>query len=398
MRHSTHRYSATLQVNVLMVVAWDNLGGVSAVVNNAALYLQEYGHTVHFLFPEHRTANSPGKTRLGFPAHYLYLRPTSIAGHQMRSRLSFTVGFPSTVVALRRLVRELRIDLVNVHFPGTWSIHFVALRKLGLAKLVTSIHGADVLLNGARDHVPHAAINMLFAGSDVVVTPSDGFQVAVRDVWPEAKFATMATIPNGIDPAELGCDVSAGETAVEPPYVMSILAMVPYKGPDILIRAFGEIAAQHPTLMLRLIGDGPNRAEYEALTASLGLSHCVEFLGQRDRQTVAQYLRGCTVFVLPSRSNSESFGIAVAEAMALNRAVIGSNVGGLPELIEHNVTGLLVPPGDVQQLGAAILQLLNRPDERTRLGNAAGVRIRQSRLWRNTGAMYLELFRRIVRG
>lgn len=385
-------------MNVLMVVAWDNLGGVSAVVNNAALHLQENGHNVQFLFPEAPAADAPRRTRLGFPAHYLYLRPTSSSENAVRTRVAFLLGFPSTIRALQKLVRELHIDVVNVHFPGTWSVHLAALRKLGSAKLVTSIHGADVLLNGTRDHVPHAGLNMLLGASDMVVVPSKGFQNAVAAAWPKLAHASVEVIPNGIDPAELGYDPETSETASVPPYVMSILAMVPYKGADILIRAFADVALSHPDYRLKLIGDGPHRAEYEALAKTLGIGSRVEFLGLQDRKSVAKHLRGSSLFVLPSRTNSESFGIAVAEAMALNRAVIGSNIGGLPELIEHGVTGLLVPQGDVTALAGAMRDLIGDAAMRTQLGNAAGARVRSERLWRNTGARYLQLMKKLTSG
>lgn len=384
-------------MNVLMVVSWDNLGGVSGVVNNAATSLRADGHNVHFLFPTARTASDPDTTRLGFPAHYLNLRPVTIRGRKLRSLAAFALNFPGTVNALKALIHDLKIDVVNVHCPGDWGMHFAALRKSGVCKLVTSIHGSDVLLNGSRDNIPHAGVNAMFTSSDVVVAPSLGFQSAVRAVWPKARDVRMVTIPNGIDPAELGYDEAAGETALEPPYIQSILQLIPYKGPDILLRAFAEMRGSHPDVRLRLIGDGPMRAECEALAKQLGISDYVDFLGFRDRKYVGEALRGCSVFVLPSLTNSESFGIVVAEAMALDRAVIGSRIGGLPELIDDERTGLLVPPGDVTALAAAMARLISDPALRARLGRTAGQHVRQHRLWANAGAQYVELLESVVR-
>ena len=378
-------------MNVLMVVSWDNIGGVSSVVNNVATSLKAEGHGVHFLFPNERSAGDSDKTRLGFPAHYLNLRPTTIEGRQLRSFTAFALTFPSTVLALQKLIRELKIDVVNVHCPGDWGLHFLALRKLGACKLVTSIHGSDVLLNGTREGIPSTGVNAMFTASDMVVAPSNGFQSAVRAVWPKARDCQMVTIPNGIDPAELGYDASAGETALEPPYIQSILQLISYKGPDVLLRAFAEMYAAYPGLRLRLIGDGPMRAECETLAQSLGIASHVDFLGFRDRKFVGEALRGCSVFVLPSLTNSESFGIVVAEAMALDRAVIGSNIGGLPELIDHERTGLLVPPGDVKALAAALTRLMSDYTLRTRLGQTAGQQVRQNRLWKNAGQQYVKL-------
>jgi glycosyltransferase involved in cell wall biosynthesis len=205
----------------------------------------------------------------------------------------------------------------------------------------------------------------------------------------------VTVIPNGIDIGELGAESTASWSEVQPPYVLSVATLVAYKGVDILIRAFAHVADAHPSLRLKLVSGGPERDRLVALAAQLSIGDRVDFLGSVGRAAVADLIRGSTVFVLASRSDSESFGIAAAEALALDRAVVASSVGGLPELVESGTSGVLVPPGDSEALANAMRQLLDDRQLRERLGRAGGTRIRRDFLWRCTGEAYEALFLRV---
>ena len=382
-------------MNVLLVVPWDNLGGVSAVVNRVAHHLRDHGHAVWYMIPGDQTRAEPYRSRCGFPGFRMNLRPTVVDGAALRSRIAFAVYLPLTLVLLALLLRRHRIDVVNVHYPGSPAIYFAILTRLGLIRLVTSIHGADLLPNGARPPSRQLGVRALVAASHAVVSPSDSYRDAVRAAWPEFARRHIETIPNGVDTEELASHGDVTVTAGEP-YVLSIVQLVRYKGVDVLIQAFAGIAPQHPGLRLKLISDGPDRAEFLARAEQLGVADRVDFLGFLERPQVVAYLRGCTLFCLPSRSNSESFGIAAAEAMAMARPVIASRVGGLPELIRDNVTGLLVPPGDVPALTTAMQRILRDPAMGLRLGRSAGRSVRRRFLWERTGALYEATMRRVL--
>jgi glycosyltransferase involved in cell wall biosynthesis len=381
-------------MNVLFVVPWDNIGGVSHVVNRVAQHMRDRGDGVYFLLPGSPAHPERTVSLAGFPAFRMYTRPTRIPTYSLRSRIAFALTLPLTLVRLARLLRQLRIDVVNVHFPGSPNVYFALLRRMGLVRLVTSIHGADMLPNGSRELSQHGPVLSLLAASDTVVAPSESYHRAVQAAWPELDAPTCA-IPNGIDPDELGYRPGVDETE-EPPFVLSIAHLVHYKGVDVLIRAFAALAEDYPRLVLRLASDGPQRAEFEALAASLGVSHRVQFLGVLQRDAVGAMLRRCTFFVLPSRTNSESFGIAAAEAMAVDRPVIASRIGGLPELIEDGMSGLLVPPGDVAALERAMRTLLDDAELRRGLARAGGERVRRHFLWDRTCTLYEQLFDELV--
>jgi glycosyltransferase involved in cell wall biosynthesis len=382
------------KMNVLFVVPWDNIGGVSHVVNRVARHMRDQKHGAYYLLPllrDGRESANPGVSRIGLPLFRLRLRLPWVPGASFRDRIAFALTLPLTLLKLTRLIRRLQIDVVNIHYPGGHFVYFALLRRFGIVRLVTSIHGADLLPNGSRRLSHQREVLNLLSASDVVVAPSESYFRAVREAWPEVE-CPRRTIPNGIDPTELGYDPDAPDITERPPVIFSVLHMVHYKGVDVLIRAFAALAADYPGVTLRLASDGPQREDFEVLADSLGVGHRVHFLGMLHRHEVSDQLRRCAIFVLPSRTNSESFGIAAAEAMALDRPVIVSRIGGLPELVEDGASGLLVPPGDVAELERALRRLLDDQELRRSLGAAGGKRVREQFLWDRTCTLYEDLF------
>lgn len=377
-------------MNVLLVVPWDNIGGVSQVVTHVGQHLRARGHTVHLLLRGDRTRITSGVSRAGFPCYWMYMRPPLVAERRLKSIASFLTWLPFTFGSLASLVRRLRIDVVNVHYPVENSLYFALLKKLRNVHLVTSVHGADMLPNGAPPRQYSYGLRALLERSDLIIAPSEPYRAAVQQVLPTLTTPIRA-VPNGVDVDELVDRAETSPTS-QPPYVLSILQMVHYKGVDVLISAFASISARYPGLRLKLASDGPQRETFEQLARALGVADRVDFLGFVDRQTVVRLLHRCTCFVLPSRTNSESFGIAAAEALACDRAVIASRIGGLPALVEDGVTGLLVPPGDSRELAAAMRRLLDDPALRETLGRTGGERIRSQFTWERTGDAYERAF------
>ena len=121
-----------------------------------------------------------------------------------------------------------------------------------------------------------------------------------------------------------------------------------------VIKVFEQVSKKIPSKLL-LIGDGPERQNIEDLCRQLGISHEVRFLGKQD--AVEELLAIADLFVIPSES--ESFGLAALEAMACEVPVVSTNVGGLPEVNIHGVTGFLSDVGDVNSMANHAIELLN---------------------------------------
>ena len=143
----------------------------------------------------------------------------------------------------------------------------------------------------------------------------------------------------------------------------------PTKCPSYLIHATRAVAETCPKVRLIVIGGGPELPRLRKLAGALGLEGHVTFRGPvaRDAEVRAAYFEADT-FCLPSRQ--EGFGIVFVEAMAAGLPVIAARAGATPEVVEHERTGLLVPPSDPEALASTLIRLLTRPEERKRLGEA----------------------------
>ena len=217
--------------------------------------------------------------------------------------------------------------------------------------------------------------------------------------------AQIAVIPNGVDAGIFTRGQRAGAAghlagaaghlaglpagAAKPRRrVMTVANLRPEKSHETLIAAAAQLTADFPDVQFQIVGDGPRRAELEALVRASGLERTVVFLGHRE--DVSDLLGAADVFVLPSKS--EAFPNGVIEAMAAGLPVIASAVGGLLDLIEPDGTGVLVPAGDANALAAALRRLLSDPALAERLGTAAEAQVRQRYSFERMVASFEELY------
>jgi glycosyltransferase involved in cell wall biosynthesis len=208
----------------------------------------------------------------------------------------------------------------------------------------------------------------------------------------------IRVIPSAVDPAALRPGRSRDEmrqaqgATRDSICVLALAALVPRKGIDVLLEASARPALRAAPLRLWIAGDGPERAALEARAEALGVASRVSFLGRRDDK--ADLLAGCDLLALPSRA--EGLGVAALEAMACGRAVLASRVGGLAEAVVHERTGLLVPPGDVDALAAALTRLVGDAALRARLGAAGPGRIAECYSAEAMCESYARLYRELL--
>ena len=160
------------------------------------------------------------------------------------------------------------------------------------------------------------------------------------------------------------------------PVLLHCGRLEPEKGGDIAIRAFAQLRTGHPSLRLIIAGDGSQREELLTLATHLRISDGVHFVGHVPNNELPAFYNACTVFLYPTLA-VESFGIAVAEAMACGRPVVASRRGGILTSIDDQATGLLVPAGNSAALARAVGGLLADPSACDRIGKAARVKAEQ---------------------
>jgi glycosyltransferase involved in cell wall biosynthesis len=212
----------------------------------------------------------------------------------------------------------------------------------------------------------------LFRLADRALEPLTTATICVSDRERQAGLAARTcraertvVIPNAVDAAAAPQARHGGA----PPRIVTVGRLAAPKDPLTLVHALGAIAGRDWTA--ELIGDGPQHADVAAAVHALGLEGAVRLAG--ERHDVPQRLAEADVFVLSSRS--EGAPLSVLEAMAAGLPVVASAVGGVPELVEDGVTGVLVAPGDPAALAAVLERLLADGDLRRRLGAAGRERV-----------------------
>lgn len=171
----------------------------------------------------------------------------------------------------------------------------------------------------------------------------------------------------GIEPAEFEAGPAPAADAEEV-RLLTVARLSRRKGVHDLLRALAQIHGSHPQIRLTVVGDGPERPGLERLAAELGLGGTVRFVGAVGGDEVARFYRDADVFCLASYA--EGVPTVLMEAMATELPVVSTFVAGTPELVRDGEAGLLVSPGDVPALAAALARLADDPGLRSRMGQA----------------------------
>jgi glycosyltransferase involved in cell wall biosynthesis len=273
-----------------------------------------------------------------------------------------------TLWRLYRLVRRLKIEVVHTHLFIDTVLGRAAALMAGVP-VVTTLHcsaDAERAKSGARrsrrwwgnmveDHTARL-------GTDVFVAVS---QAACDNYvqYRRVPAARVTVLRSGLDIERLSRPGSSDNMGLDTPVLLSVGRLQPIKGHALLIPMMKLVLAQEPRARLLIAGEGGERSRIERLIRDAGLEESVLLLGQRS--DIPALLESSTLFVLPSLS--EALPLAVLEAMAAGCPVVATRVGGVPELVVHGETGLLVEPGDCGALAAAVLELIGDRERARRL-------------------------------
>jgi glycosyltransferase involved in cell wall biosynthesis len=287
---------------------------------------------------------------------------------KLRGRLAAPWTLTRASLGLARIVRRERVRIV----------HSNAMRASFPAAVAARLTGRHFVWHVHDIHRERWYLRLMCPVSDRAIAVSR----AVAAPIPCVDKATV--VYNGVDPARFDPAQGAGfraEIRVQPTEVLvGIVGRVwPWKGQQLFLEAAARIRAQHPTARFVVVGDVlfPSERDYleelKGHAAALGLTDRVVFSGHRSDTPAV--MAGLDLLVHTSRA--EPFGLVLIEAMAARRPVVAFADGGVPEVVVHGRTGLLVAPGDIAGLAAAIQHLLCDPVARARMGRAGRARVEQ---------------------
>jgi len=289
---------------------------------------------------------------------------TAYAGHPVVDKYIQTLKDYTWWTKLRI---QRSFDLIHAHHPIA---ALVMKRVFPDTPIIMTIHSSyerELILNGKiQENGPeHQFLTSVYRELedrvDQIITVSNSFKHYLSEYVQEPE--RIGVISNGFD--EKRFRPVHRENKV--PQLISVCRLVPAKGLDILLQACAELKRRGHKFVLHLIGDGPIRTELEELAVQLDIYEETIFYGYMLHPE--DFMPFFDVFVLPSRA--ESFGSVYAEAALCGLAVVGTQVGGIAEQIEHGTNGLLVPVDDVPALAAALEKVIGDPMYRYQLSRVA---------------------------
>jgi len=277
-------------------------------------------------------------------------------------------AFARVIGQLRNLHRSRPIDLIHAH--GALPCGHAAMLLSGELKIpyVVSVHGldaySDVQVSGRAGQWCRRISRRVFSSARRSICISELVREQVLSGL--GKNGRTSVVYNGVDPERF----SPGEESPSKPLmVLSVGNLIPIKGHEFLIRAAAAISAEFPALTLEIIGQGPEGPRLQLLAHQLGIADRVFLRGRQSRQEVAEAMRRCTIFALPSRY--EGLGCVYLEAMATAKPVIGCRGQGIAEIIQHGSNGFLVGAENEKELSLALAMLLKDENWRQNLGRVA---------------------------
>jgi glycogen(starch) synthase len=351
------------------------VGGIEVLLRQLCPALAARGHEVSVLTSTHTLARDPVSEIDGITVHRVNL----VRALKLRD--------PATLARAKRdairIVEETAPDVVHGHdlganlwavFEAKTTIPVITTMHIGLASFPVDQKGS--MARQLRRTTWLTGVSQAVVDEAVELMPELADRVSV--------------IINGLPPSP--------EPRPPDPQRRRILAVgrvVDQKGFDVLLRALPAVLDREPSTELVLVGDGPARAELEALAVELGLGDAVRFHGAARHEDVAGLLASASVVAIPSRH--EGMPLIALEAAAAGRAVVATPVQGLADVVVDGVTGLLVPPEDPARLAAALGELLIDPARAAALGANARTRAVERFSLEQTVDAYEALYRRFVR-
>ena len=332
------------------ITCYPTYGGSGAVATELGLDLARRGHEVHFI-----TYDSPFRLHGYAERIYFHQVETRMGRYPLFDHFPYTLALASKQyeVALSEGLEILHVHYAIPHATTAYLAREMLKGQLPL-KVITTLHGTDITLVGQESSF-YGITKFSIEQSDEVTAVS----AYLRDETYRAfgcVSCDVKVIPNFVNLQEYTPGEPGAKNTLAPEggrVITHVSNFREVKRVKDVVRVFARIRRAMPATLI-MVGDGPERVDAENEARELGVTPDVRFLGRLD--SVASLLQATDLFLLPSQT--ESFGLAALEAMACGTPVVASRAGGLPEVIDDAVNGILEPVGSVEAMGRRAVELL----------------------------------------
>lgn len=344
------------------IVCYPTFGGSGVLATELGKALADKGHNVHFI-----TYQQPVRLT-GFSTNIFY-HEVRVPTYPLFDYPPYETALASTMVDV---IRNNNLDLLHVHYAIPHAAAAYMAKKIleeegKSIPVITTLHGTDITLVG-RDKTYAPVVAFSINQSDAITAVSQNLRTETYNTFNIEK--DIEVIHNFVDVARFAKKpIDAFRKVIAPQgekVLMHASNFRKIKRVQDVIKIFYNVTRTVPSKLL-LVGDGPERPMAEEMCRELGICEDVRFLGKQ--QDMEEIFAVTDLFLLPSEY--ESFGLAALEAMAAGAAVVSSNAGGLPEVIEQGVCGYMADVGDVKTMSQYALDILKDDGRLQKFKNAA---------------------------
>ncbi|CAM3065849.1 N-acetyl-alpha-D-glucosaminyl L-malate synthase BshA [Staphylococcus argensis] len=331
------------------ITCYPSMGGSGIIATELGIKLAERGHDVHFI-----TSNIPFRIRKPLP---------NITFHQVEVNQYAVFRYAPYDITLStkiaEVIDEYDLDILHMHYAVPHAVCGILGRQMAKkkdVKIMTTLHGTDITVLG-YDHTLRNGIKFGIEQSDLVTSVSNALAQQTYDIVQPDK--DIVTIYNFVRETEFETKHDESLKAYyniqpEEKVLIHVSNFRKVKRIDTIIDTFAKVRAEQPAKLL-LLGDGPELMDMKAKVHEMNLQDDILFLGKQD--WVSEFYQMADLVLL--LSEKESFGLTLLEAMKTGVVPIGSNAGGIKEVIKHGETGYIVDVGDSDAASRYALQLLN---------------------------------------
>ena len=363
-------YAAALRKVGIGVQCGTRGGGVRIVIVSAASSI----HTVRWV---------NGLVKRGHEVHLASVHPVGCHSIDPRVQIHLaphggTAKYVVNAGWLRSVAAGLQPDIVNVHYATGYGL-LARLAHIGAPTLL-SVWGSDVYDSPRRNLLMRHMVQANLAAATRIASTSRCMAKVTADLM--ATDRPISITPFGVDTDALtpATERRDGNTI----RIGTVKALHAKYGIGELIRAFSRVHDERPDTSLHIWGDGPDEDSLKVLARRLVPDSSVEFHGAIDHCGVRDALGSLDIFAALSTLDSESFGVAIIEAGACGLPVVVSDVDGPAEVVEEDVTGLIVPRGDVIASAGALMRLVDDAELRRRMGGAGRDHVVETYSWEHS--------------
>jgi glycogen(starch) synthase len=351
-------------------VFWPKIGGVEVHASKLLPSLISLGH--EYLVVTTRSEPDLPETDQ-YEGIIIYRFP--FWSHTSYTQIDEFMHIRQKVAALKR---SFAPDLIHINAVDASNLFHLLTATVDHAPLLVTLHGE---WPARHDGV----VKRVLGAADWVAGCSRAVLECGRQLCPDIQLRS-SVIHNGLEvPALLPQPLP-----FEAPRLLCLGRLSPEKGFDLAVTGFLKVVQRYPRARLSIAGDGVSRSDLERQVAKLGISRWVEFLGWVEPAEVLPLINSSTIVLMPSRQ--ESLPLVALEAALMARPVVATRVGGLPEVVEHGRSGLVVEAENSGAFGEAVESLLRHPDLAAKMGQNARARAQQMFSWNGHVQAYNRLY------